>query len=97
MDHFSKITTGEDTQKGEKVFYRGQKIKGDDELKNSDDDLVMALMMVDRAINQWQLLKVVDRVNSGRVISIDQIKKKDEIYFVDTGNFDMSHSNNWGW
>ncbi len=98
LDGYVKVLTGEDTQKGEKVLFRGTKIKNDPELDGSDDDLVMGLFMADRAINQWNLLKVIDRKDTGKILKLDEIKRKqqEEIYFIQT-NFSETIGSNYNW
>lgn len=77
LQHFVQ-TLKSDTQKKNAVKYHGTRIKGIPDLKKSDDDLVMALLFADRALNAWDYLK--PRIPD-KVATIDDIaKKKREIF-----------------
>lgn len=72
LDHFVQ-KAGKVTQKRGAIKYGGTRIKGIPELKFSDDDLVLALMFADRALNGWDMLK--PRIQPV-VTTADQVKKK---------------------
>jgi hypothetical protein len=74
LDGYVEVRNGKVTQKGEVIQFRGTKDKKDKELEGSDDDLVSALLLVDRAINKWGYLKAVER-NINKVQTIDNLKK----------------------
>jgi hypothetical protein len=74
LDNFV-MDVGEKNKTKSGVKYHGTRIKDDPELKNSDDDLVMALFFADRALNAWDYIKTVDHRKETEVIkTIDDIK-----------------------
>lgn len=54
--HFVQDNKGKNKTKSG-IKFHGTRIKGIPDLKNSDDDLVMALFFADRALNAWNYLK----------------------------------------
>lgn len=81
---------GKISQKGERIIYKGTMIKGDEDLKGSDDDLVVALFMADRAATKWNLLQnaskdivkeqTIDNLTKNDILYTQKIKKNDGVF-----------------
>ncbi|MHB8096038.1 MAG: terminase large subunit domain-containing protein [Erysipelotrichaceae bacterium] len=73
------------TQKSNYKYY-GKKIRDDEELKVSEDDLVLAFLFVDRAMNKLKYFNKA-RPDRNNMLTLDDIKKKEiKIYTANDEN-----------
>ncbi len=74
LNGFVEDYTGDSGKKNPKLH--GTKIKDDDELKGSDDDLVIALFLADRALNKYNYFNIARRrklPEEKKILTIDDL------------------------